>query len=108
MRAGDLTRRATLKSPVKSRDADGKRILSYVNRGTIWAKLLPLRGGEDVLTARLQSRGPAILSVRASSLTRQITSEWQVVVDNFLYEVKEVSRETQDRSILEFLMVALP
>lgn len=104
--AGDLTKRAALKEPFEDVDADGQIIQSYPTRGTVWANIRHLRGGESVITARLQSRSPAIITVRTSSLTRCITSEWQVVIDWKIYEVKEDPRETQDRAFLEFLVEA--
>lgn len=106
MRAGKLSKRATLLEPVIGRDADGGKILSHEDRGTVWANLLPLRGSEAVMQARIQSRNPAIVTVRASSLTREITSEWRVRIDGREFDVKERPRETQDRAYLEFLAEA--
>ncbi|MDB6455013.1 phage head closure protein [Falsirhodobacter sp. 20TX0035] len=104
--AGDLTRRATLLEPVQRRDKDGQIIQGYADRGTVWANLLPLRGGESVMQARMESRNPAIVTVRASPLTRSVTSEWRVTIDGREYDVKEDPRETQDRAFLEFLVEA--
>lgn len=44
---------------------------------TVWAKYHPLRGTESVMASRLQGRQPAILTVRASSQTRRITTDWR-------------------------------
>lgn len=104
MDAGKLTKRATLLVPVENVDADGQIIQSYADRGTVWAHLLPLRGGESVMQARMESRNPAILTVRASSLTRRVTSEWRVSIGDRVYEAKEDPRETQDRAFLEMLV----
>lgn len=109
MNAGDLTRRATLLEPqagTGGADADGKVFQSEEGQGTIWCHLLPLKGGEAVMQARLQSRSPAILTVRATSLTRQITSEWSAEIDGRKYEFKEDPRLTQDRGFLEALVEA--
>lgn len=106
MRAGDLRKRATLRAPVEERDADGQLVQSYVARGVVWAHLRPLRGGEAVMQARMQSRSPAIITVRRSTITTPITSDWRVVVDEREYEVREDPRETEDRAFLEFLVEA--
>lgn len=106
METGDLTKRATLLEPITVRDEDGGKIGDYTDRSTVWANLLPLRGTEAVMQARIQSRNPAIITVRASSLTRQITSEWRVRIDGRVFDVKERPRETQDRAFLEFLAEA--
>lgn len=104
--AGDLTKRATLQEPQEATDADGQVVQSYLAQGTVWANLRPLRGGEAVLAARLESRSPAIITVRASSLSRRVTSEWRAVIDGKTYHVREDPRETQDRAFLEFLAEA--
>lgn len=104
--AGDLTKRATLQAPQEAVDADGQIVQAYPAQGTVWANLRPLRGGEAVMQSRMQSRSPAIITVRASSLTRRITSEWRAVIDGKTYHVKEDPRETQDRAFLEFLAEA--
>lgn len=101
--AGDLTKRATLSSPILERDPDGNLLSGWKDEGTVWAHVLPLRGGEEVMQARMQSKAPAIVTVRASSLARQITAEWRVEIDGRSYDVKEPPRETQDRARLEFL-----
>lgn len=107
MRAGDLTKRATFQRPLKDRDADGNPITAYPDAFQVWANLLPLRGGESVMASRMQSRSPAIVTVRASRQARQITSEWRVVIDGRAYEAKEDPRETQDRAFLEMLVEAM-
>lgn len=103
MTAGQLTKRAALLEPVEAVDADGQVVQSYVDRGTVWCNWTPRRGGEGVLQARIESRNPAIITVRAYGLTRRITSEWRVRIDGREYEVQEDPTETPDRAFLEFL-----
>lgn len=104
--AGDLTKRAALLEPFEERDADGQIVQEYRERGTVWCNVRHLRGGESVMQARMESRNPAIITVRASSLTRGVDSEWRVRIDGREYDVKEDPRETQDRAFLEFLAEA--
>lgn len=108
MRAGQLTKRVTLLEPVISGDADGRQIQSRAARGTVWANVRPLRGGESVMQSRMASRNPAIITVRASSVTRRITNEWRALVDGKEYDIKEDPRETQGRAMLEFLAEVAP
>ena len=103
MDAGQLTKRATLLEPVEAVDADGQVVQSWADRGTVWCNWTPRRGGEGVMQARIESRNPAIITVRASALTRQITSEWRVRIDQREYDVQEDPTETPDRAFLEFL-----
>lgn len=100
----DLTKRAAFQRPMKSRDADGNPITSYPTVFEAWVNLKPLRGGESVMAARMQSRAPAIVTFRSSSQTREVTSEWRVVISGRIYAAKEDPRETQDRAYLEMLI----
>ncbi|MFV0411179.1 MAG: hypothetical protein ACK5LJ_16210 [Paracoccus sp. (in: a-proteobacteria)] len=40
----------------------GGTLLGYAPQFTVWAHLLPLRGSEEVMQARLKSKNPVILS----------------------------------------------
>ncbi len=103
---GDLTKRASFRAPVKGTTPDGQIVIAMEDRFTVWSKLQHLRGGEAVMQARLQSKSPAIVTVRRNTSTQQITSEWQVVIDGRVYEVKEDPRPTDDRGFLEMLAEA--
>lgn len=102
MSAGQLTKLATLLEPFEAVDADGQIVQRYEDRGRVWCNLTPRRGGEGVMQARIESRNPAIITVRASSLTRRITSEWRLGIDGREYDVKEDPQETEDRAFLQF------
>lgn len=104
--AGQLTKRAGFLKPFKMKDADGQVIQHYDLQFTLWAHVLPLRGGEEVMQARMAAKAPAIITVRAGGQARQIGSEWQVLIDGKIYEVKENPRESQDRAFLELLAEA--
>lgn len=58
-------------------DGYGNMEGDWLPQFTVWAKLHLMRGGENVIASRLQGRQPAILTVRASSLTRRITTDWR-------------------------------
>lgn len=104
MDAGRLTKRATLLEPIEAVDADGQVIQSWRDRGAVWCNVRWLRGGESVMQARLASKSPAIVTVRASALTRRVTSEWKLRIDGREFEAKEDPRETDDRAFFEVLV----
>ncbi|WP_423212255.1 head-tail adaptor protein [Paracoccus yeei] len=104
MKAGDLTKRATLLQPIEAVDADGQLVQSWAERGTVCCNVRWLRGGESVMQARLASRSPAIVTMRASTLTRRVTSEWKLRIDGREFEAKEDPRETDDRAFFEVLV----
>lgn len=104
MKAGDLTKRVTLLEPIEALDRDRQVVHSWADRGTVWCHVRWLRGGESVMQARLASKSPAIVTVRASTLTRRITSDWRVRIGGREFEAKEDPRESDDRAFLEMLV----
>ena len=104
MDAGQMTKRATLLEPIEAVDADGQIVQSWRERGTVWCNVRWLRGGESVMQARLASKSPAIVTMRASTLTRRVTSEWKLRIDGREYDAKEDPRETDDRAFFEVLV----
>lgn len=104
MQTGQLTKRATLREPFKDLDEDRAPIRRYEDRGTVWCNVRWLRGGESVMQARMTAKSPAIVTVRASSLSRRIGSDWKIRVDGREFECKEHPRESDDRAFLEFLV----
>lgn len=103
MRAGDLTKRVAFQSPIEDRDRNGKIVQSWRNEFTVWAHVKALRGGETVMQARVAAKAPAIVTVRRSSQSRQIQSDWRAVIDGRIYDIKELPRMSDDRAYLEML-----
>lgn len=60
---------------------------------TVSASFAPLRGGEEVMAARLGGQQPYIVTVRQSSQTRQATTDWRLV------DARDVSRIFNIRAI---------
>lgn len=68
-------------------------------------KLTPLRGGEEVMAARLQSRQPYNLEVLHDSRTRQVTTDWQVKDEaGVLYNIRAVIDPNNKRARLVMLV----
>ena len=88
------------------RDPDGMLIQGWEDRFTLWCHVQYLRGSEAVMQARLVSKSPAILTVRASAETRAITSEWRAVIDAVIFDLKEDPRPSEDGACLEMLAEA--
>ena len=106
MKRGNVSRldhRAIFSARREISDEYGGTRDEWVPQFTEWAEVKYLRGGESVMQARLASRSPAILTVRASSDARRITSEWRAVIDGRTYHIREDWRESQDRAWLEML-----
>ncbi|WP_299847946.1 head-tail adaptor protein [uncultured Paracoccus sp.] len=92
MNASDLAKRASFYQPVEERDADGMLVQGWLLRFTCAANVCYLRGSEAVMQARLQSKAPAIVTVRDFPQTRQVTSEWRVEIDGRTFHLKEDPR----------------
>jgi len=108
MNSGRLADLVSFQEPEVERDADGQLIQGYVERFKAWAHVRHLRGGESVMAARMQSRSPAILTIRNSAAARAVTSEWRAVVRDRtgierVYEMREDPRPTDGSGFLEML-----
>lgn len=78
--AGELRERVHLQKRGAADDGfGGDAGGAFKTQVTVWARLMPLRGGEAVLQGRLQGQQTYVLTIRQSSETRQITSGWRIV-----------------------------
>lgn len=111
MSAGKLTERYTFAKRTDTStdspagDGYGNFEGSWSDQFTVWAERTFLRGGEDVLAARLEGRQPIILRIRRSSDTEQITTDWRATDTrrSKVYNIRTVS-ETPDRQWIDLLV----
>lgn len=75
--AGKLRERFAFSSPVSASDGYGGVTDGFQDQFTLWARRRFLRGSEAVQAARLEGRQPAILTVRRSSQSEQIGTDWR-------------------------------
>lgn len=88
---------------VKRNDGEpdyGNTVGDFAPRFTVWAGLLYRQGGEGVVAARLEGRQPVVITVRASSDTRQIGNDWRAVNARTgqVFAIRENPRPFQDRN----------
>lgn len=102
--AGDLYYKVDCQKRGEQDDGYGNTVSDFVTQFTVRAAYRHLRGGEGVIAARLENKHPVIITVRASSQTRQITSDWRLVDarDGTAWAVKDVTHET-DRQFISLL-----
>lgn len=103
MEAGQLDRRVVFQQAVTIRDPDGMLIQGWQDWFALWCHVRYLRGSEAVMQARLVSKAPVILTVRASAESRAITSEWRAVIAGVTFDLKEDPRPSEDGGFLEML-----
>lgn len=106
MQAGSLNERFAFQKRARTAgDGYGNFEERWENQFTVWTKRIFLRGGETVMADRLQGRQPAVLTIRASRQTAQITTDWRAVNardDTEIYNIRSISL-SEDRSFYDVL-----
>jgi SPP1 family predicted phage head-tail adaptor len=78
MQAGELRHRLRFEARVtQDTDQYGGAVTDWAEQFTVAAAVKAKFGGEAVTAARLDGRQPLIVTVRQSSDTRQITTDWR-------------------------------
>lgn len=114
--AGSLNCKVTFQRREEVDDGFGGTRGDWVDQFTVPARLAPKFGGnaESVIAARLVSRQPYNLIVRASSQTRQITAAWRAYDDraghtdgepNRVFGIKTVVNPDERGAYLEMLVI---
>lgn len=107
--AGDLYYRVGIEARVAN-NPDSP--LDYGNVENAWveqfetrAAFIHLRGGEDVLAARLQGRHLQVIRVRNSTETRTITTDFRVVDkrNGDVFNVRDVTPDREGRQFIDLL-----
>ncbi len=104
MNAGLMTERFAFDKRNTVKDDYGNEQGEWVEQHLCWTRRQFLRGGEDVIAARLEGRQPALLTIRSSVMAQQITTDWRArdTRTGDLYNIREV-KLTEDRAHLEIL-----
>lgn len=105
--AGQLNERIAFDSrePIDPAEPDsGNTEGDFAERFVLWARAQFLRGTEAVMASRLEGRQPVVFTVRASSLSRQITTEWRArdTRTGIAYAIRSVTA-TEDRAFMDIL-----
>jgi SPP1 family predicted phage head-tail adaptor len=80
---GQLRSQIVFSERVSSLDLYGNEVADWIERFSTRAQFLPMKGGEDVLAARLEGRQPVVIRIRQSPEARAVTPDWKVQnVDN--------------------------
>lgn len=103
MAAGKLQHRLAFSSREVTSDGYGNEEGSgWDARFTRWAEIVPLKGGENVLAARLTGVQPVLIRVRLDSDTEDIASDWRAtdVNEGTIYALHSVADMEQKREML--------
>ena len=100
MRAGLLDRRITLQQPTETQSDSGEIISTWSDVATVHAQLVNLPGSERFAYQQTIGRAFMTLRMRYSSITKQITVKWRVVMDGRALDIADV-RETRTREEIQ-------
>lgn len=101
--AGLLRERATFQAEVRTPDGGGGAAMAWQDVTTVWARYLPASAREAVAAGRLEAAEAGVLTVRASTATRAITSSHRVVMGGEIYAIKGGPTDfDRDRAMLDF------
>lgn len=76
--AGDLYHRFAFDKRVELDRGDGVTVGKWQEQFSVRAGVINLRGGEAVIAGRLQGKSAKVIFVRASSQTKEITTDWRM------------------------------
>lgn len=102
--AGDLKHRVAFDKRGVSSDGAGGNTAAFAEQFVVWAGYTHLRGGESVIAARLEGRHVQVVRVRASSTTRQVTTDWRIRDRRTqdVFNIRDIT-PTEDRAFIDFL-----
>lgn len=101
MAAGKLQHQLVFSSRELTSDGFGNEEGGWDVRFTRWAEIIPLKGGEQVMAARLGGVQPVLIRVRLDSDTDDIAPDWRAVDEKgVLYALHSVADMEQNRELL--------
>lgn len=98
MTAGALKHRLRFEARSTVIDDYGNEQGDFAEQFVRWAEIMPLRGGETVMAARLTGTQPVIIRVRRDAETRQIEAHWRAVDERTdeVYALKSPPTDMED------------
>ena len=81
----------------------GNTVSGWVEQFQCRAEFIHLRGGESVMAARLQGKHTQVIRVRATALTRSVSTDWRVrdVHSGAAFNIRDIT--PVDRQWLDML-----
>lgn len=103
MDAGKLYERVAFDSPLESSDGQGGGEDGWQEAFSCRANYRRLRGGERVQASRLEGVQPTVITVRRSSQSDAVTTDWRIrdVRSGETFNIRTKVR-TDDRAFYEF------
>lgn len=106
-RSGDLTERIAFDQRVETDDGYGGKIGGFEEQFVVAAEIVYLRGGEQVMAARMEGRQPVIIRIRSSSDAWSIDTNWRARDARYgtEYAIKSVAPARDDARFVDITAV---
>lgn len=104
MKAGQLKERFAFDKRNDVTDGYGNMQAEWIEHHRCSARRQMLRGGENVIAARMQGTQPAVITIRSCVKAKEITTDWRArdVRTGETFNVRTVS-PSEDRSYIDIL-----
>jgi len=103
IRAGQLRDRITFEERRdQADDGFGNVLTAFEEQFTVWARKQYLRGGENVMASRLEGNQPVVITVRRSSDTLRITTDWRARQGDDVLNIRSVT-PAESRDAIDLL-----
>lgn len=103
MSAGELRERVTFQQRSAQSDDYGNAEGAFADAFTVAARIAPARGAETIQAARLAGREPVVITIRYSSQTAQIRTEWRAydVRAQKYYNIRSIVNPDEHKQYLD-------
>jgi SPP1 family predicted phage head-tail adaptor len=105
MPSGELRERLTFSRRAVTSDGYGNTEGDWEEQFTVWGRVRPRLGGEEVMAARLSGRSVATITLRYSEQTALIDSDWRAVNANSgeVWNIRSAINPDERRRYIELL-----
>lgn len=104
--AGNLNKRFAFSKRIEVNDGYGNLRGDWQEQFIIWVGKRYLVGGEGVFAQRLSGHQPIIVTLRISTLTRQIETHWMCrdVISSETFNIRSITPATDREGFIDLLI----
>lgn len=101
--AAELRERVAFQRRTLADDGYGNEVGEWSEVFRTAARIKPARGAESIQASRLSGRQPVVITVRSSSNTRQVRTEWRVIDirQETIYNIRSIVNPDERNAFLE-------
>lgn len=103
MRAGQLRHRVVFERPAPVQNETGEVVNDFALAFTLWARIVPVRGGEAMTAGQVLAQMDTRIFVRAGPLSSQINAKWRAHHRGVIYNLVSVGEVEMGGQEVELL-----